>query len=644
MSSKPFSFTYILHWSPDHNVPILNPHKAHRFSSFFLRIRLTEPGDVRPASMYDILTIREAIYREFNDWKVVNLLIPENSVVLLNKIPGYPDEADEVIVNGELIGHRWYDPIEHVWRFRPILYGASKILDNKVGYYAIVDLPKLSRGFEVHRDKIVSAELPPRKGMIVVVSTRDGKWHGIARLVRSRRLYIIKAWRSVKSHYIDVKATIKDILEINEEELESMYSKSIKFLKSVFEKYRNRKVVVSYSGGKDSLVVLDLVNDILKDYYVIFNDTTLELPDTYKNIFEVANRYGIDIIIARARTNFFKILKSLLLPSRDFRYCCKMLKLAPISQTLKRIAPTGSLSITGQRKYESSLRARLPQISTSRWVANTVVVAPINDWTSLHVWLYIYWRRLPYNKAYDKGFDRIGCWICPANEISEIELACRHYQNLSDIFNRVLEILKLNNVDDICRICGLWRWRQKIPGDVKRFLESKFKKVDIESIHSKYIENALPISVRKFNSKFMIYLRRVLDDIDICIDRLLKFLYTLKDVSEVCRDRNIIHIHTAKLDIDIKYSVENLDSVSIELEFNNYDFDIIVQIFRVLARSFYCSKCGLCESWCSRSAIYVDSNIDIIFDRCSRCGLCNIVCPIAEYLISRSGILKIFKA
>ncbi len=632
MSRKPFSFTFTLYWSPDHNVPILNPQLASKYSSFFIRIRLTEPGDVRIAFLYDVLIIREAIFREFNDWKVVDLLIPHNSIVLLNKIPGYPDEADEVIVNGELIGHRWYDPIEKVWRFRPVFQGVSKIIDNKIGYYAIVDLPKLKRGFEIHRDRIVSANLPPKKNMIVAITTKDGKWQGIARLVRSKRLYVVKCWRSVKSHYLDSKSSIKDIVDINIEEIEKMYENSIKFLKKVFTRYPNYKVVVSYSGGKDSLVALDIVNDVCRDYYVLFNDTTLELPDTYRNVFEVCNRYGVDVRWARARTNFFNIVNMFSLPSRDFRYCCKMLKLAPISKTLKTIAPTGSLSITGQRKYESSLRARLPTVSKSRWVANTVVVAPINEWTSLHIWLYVFWRELPYNKAYEKGFDRIGCWICPANELAEIELACRHYSNLSELWNNVLDTLGLR---DIIAKCGLWRWRTKVPGDVKRFIESRFKK-SVDEVHSKYVEDATPIRLKKENSKIIVTLTKITKNTENYIPRIIRFLKTLRDIRDILplNSQILVILKDSKIILEI-HSNDNIIIKADEVSREN-----IVSILRVIARSFYCSLCGLCESWCYNNAITVSDDVYIDHSKCSRCGLCLLACPVSEYLISRSGILK----
>ncbi|NPA69284.1 MAG: phosphoadenosine phosphosulfate reductase family protein [Crenarchaeota archaeon] len=643
MSSKPFNFTYVLYWSPDHNVPILNP-AIH--DSFYIRIRLTEPGDVRPAFPQDILSIREAIMNEFNDRSLLDLLIPSGSLVLLNKIPGYPDEADEVIVNGELIGHRWYDPLERRWRFRPLLHGVARMLEHKVGHYAILDLPKLSRGFEVHKDKIISGELPSEKGKLVAVVTRDGKWQGVARLVRRGRLYIIKAWRSVRPHYLENnKSTWRDVIELNEKDLELKVEKSKRIVRRVLERFRGKRPVVSYSGGKDSLVVLDIVDEVCHDYSILFNDTLLELPDTYVNVFEVCSRYRGDLNIARARTSFYNIVKTLLLPSRDFRYCCKMLKLAPISLTLKKIAPTGSISFTGQRKYESSLRARLPIVSRSRWVANTIVVAPIDEWTSLHVWLYIWSRNLPYNRAYTLGFDRIGCWICPANEIAEIERALEVYDVLKRRWESVIEHVKnILDIPDIWFRLYLWRWRSKIPGDMRRYVENRLR-INVEDLLEKYRKTSLPFDLNINHSSIILSLRRINIDRERVFNRLKMLLITMREVETYNVDFNN-HIMTIMFINNICCNLKmNNGSVMLSFTRNVREIsDIVGKLLRVLVRSLYCTLCGMCESWCNNDAIEVRDDIYVRSNRCVRCGLCNIACPVAEYLVARSGVIKVLQS
>ncbi len=646
-SQKPFSFTFCLYWSPDQNVPVLNPQLARQVSSFFIRIRPTEPGDVRLAFPYDVSIIREAIYNEFQDWGVVDFLVPQGSLVLLNKIPGYPDEADEVFVNGELIGHRWYDPLEKKWRFRPVFHGVARLIEQKIGYYAIVDLPKLTRGFEVHRDRIVEAELPPRRGMLVAVQTKDGKWQALARLVRSKRLYIVKAWRSVKPYYIETRSSIGDVIDVNAPEIEHKAERARRFIKRVYERYgKTRRIIVSYSGGKDSLVVLDLVSETLNDYYVIFNDTTLELPDTYKNVHEVECKLGVEIRWARAIVDFAEIVRQYAPPARDFRYCCKMLKLAPISELLNKIAPSGSVSIVGQRKYESSLRARLPSIAQSRWVAGTVVAAPINEWTSLHVWLYILSRDLPYNKAYEKGFDRIGCWVCPANELAEIELARVWYPELYEWWQSLLEEIRCElKLPELWLRLGLWRWRMKYPGDMRKFIELNVRKAHPEGLLEEYRNLCTLVDMRRDNKDVTLILRRVKIRPQKLTERIVNLIYTLKEVKledyKYTNNAARLVLRTARSYDLLEITLRTCENSSVKIEIEPVpDRGTIVNLSRIIVRSAYCTGCGLCMSWCKAGAALIrEGYIMINHNKCRRCGICNITCPAAEYLIMRSGVL-----
>lgn len=43
-----------------------------------------------------------------------------------------------------------------------------------------------------------------------------------------------------------------------------------------------------------------------------------------------------------------------------------------------------------------------------------LVLAPIKQWSTLHIQLYMIMNNIPLNPLYIKGFYRIGCYICPA--------------------------------------------------------------------------------------------------------------------------------------------------------------------------------------------------------------------------------------
>lgn len=147
----------------------------------------------------------------------------------------------------------------------------------------------------------------------------------------------------------------------------------------------------------------------------------------------------------------------------------KVIKLGPITDEMLRRFPMGFISVVGQRAFESFQRARMPRVSVSKWVTKDIVVAPIQDWTTLEVWSYTLLRNLPYNKAYEYGFDRLGCVICPANELGEFEIVRRRYP--PGIYMRLREILKefstCQELPGEFIDYGLWRWRRGLPGDIR---------------------------------------------------------------------------------------------------------------------------------------------------------------------------------
>ena len=48
-------------------------------------------------------------------------------------------------------------------------------------------------------------------------------------------------------------------------------------------------------------------------------------------------------------------------------------------------------------------------------------VSPIRNWRALEVFLYLWWQKAEINPLYDKGLERIGCYLCPAMLESEYE-------------------------------------------------------------------------------------------------------------------------------------------------------------------------------------------------------------------------------
>ncbi|MCD6488797.1 MAG: phosphoadenosine phosphosulfate reductase family protein, partial [Desulfurococcales archaeon] len=171
-------------------------------------------------------------------------------------------------------------------------------------------------------------------------------------------------------------------------------------------------VVVSFSGGKDSIVVLDLA---IKYYgrervYPIFVDTGLEFPHTIRYVEEVEEYYGIDIEKAEARID--EAIKYKGLPRKGDRWCTG-LKTRAFHEKLGEIVKSYDkvVVIVGDRDAESASRSHRSPVRRKK---GYIEAAPIKIWSTALVQLYILLNKLPENKLYSYGFYRTGCYICPS--------------------------------------------------------------------------------------------------------------------------------------------------------------------------------------------------------------------------------------
>ena len=119
--------------------------------------------------------------------------------------------------------------------------------------------------------------------------------------------------------------------------------KKIKQSIRLLQRLGDTEVELSYSGGKDSDVILTLAKMAEINYRAIYKNTTIDPSGTIAHCKE----NGVEIV--KPKKTFFELIQNSGFPTRRARFCCDKLKEYKILDN----------SIQGIRRSESTKRAEL---------------------------------------------------------------------------------------------------------------------------------------------------------------------------------------------------------------------------------------------------------------------------------------------
>ncbi len=162
----------------------------------------------------------------------------------------------------------------------------------------------------------------------------------------------------------------------NVELMDSLLEDTAKKIYDVYTKFKKRidLFYVAFSGGKDSIVALDMVQRTLPHnaFKVVFGDTQMEFPDTYKTVDTVESwcrENDIDFYRAKSPWKPKAAWNSFGPPAAEIRWCCSVFKTTPQILLLRQLMQNPSftgMAFTGIRAEESASRSEYDDISEGK--------------------------------------------------------------------------------------------------------------------------------------------------------------------------------------------------------------------------------------------------------------------------------------
>lgn len=421
---------------------------------------------------------------------------------------------------------------------------------------------------------------------------------------------------------------IEEMVRKNEEIVKAIAQTTIKRIYSYYEKYRGKKVdvfYVAFSGGKDSIVTLDLVQKALPhdSFKVLFGDTGMEFPDTYHTVNVIqkqCQKANISFIQAKSDYPPTYTWSQFGPPATVNRWCCSVHKTSPQILALRK--DTGIHNFTGMafigiRASESVARSEYDYISVGEKHKGQYSCNPILDWNSAELYTYIFAEKLYINPAYKKGNRRAGCLICPrSTERSEYFCQLCYPKE----FNTLVEQIKYSYKDNFSSEKALndfvnnggWKARKNgrdlnIPTNYNEYEEGDYLLLSITNARTDWRQWIKTIGVlQNDKSPFLINFQ----------GNLYSFILENKG-------NEII----VKIDIDI-------------VKKNTLFVKLLKNVFR---KASSCILCRVCEADCHNGSMHMNNGNLTIDDNCKHCTMCHKVekgCLIYKSLEKPKGISK----
>lgn len=476
----------------------------------------------------------------------------------------------------------------------PVFAEEMDLLRDKLGFN---ELPKKSRNFYLWNSKNHYYRLGKKVAKVKYNSSNTP----ILEVLDPKPL-------SLKPRISNKSLTLTERITLaNKEHLQDIQYEAVSFIRSMLHSNTNHVPVVAFSGGKDSTVLSILARSVLPatELLHVFGDTGIESPDT-KNFVEFYRKSNslLPFVIAKPNVDFYDMCKVLGPPSRIKRWCCSTQKTFPLGVVYNAISRNSPvMSLCGVRRSESTRRNTHKRVLTNTKIVNEMMICPILHWSDAEVWIFLISENHEINRAYKRGYRRVGCIHCPWNSKWSDFIKSSFYQQETKTWDHLINSYYESRTNSEDFMPGTMRWKVRAGGLTR---SDDLAQLDISQCE----EDSNSFSVDTVNSispNFFEYLKPFGQ---------LNIVYDDGVISEcIITDNNRTPLFSARIS-------KPRNHIRFTIFVDKKKYLLSQRIIRQVRKSTACVLCGMCQIVCPTNAITCNGKYIVDTNKCINCLKC----------------------